>query len=262
MLYLKHDFYSNFNAGVNSGDNELLSDMIVNELSELIVYRHADLVKFLNKVGIKTKEKVSNEKLVDSILENLSKNVKLSKGLAFLICENNQVNEKVRVVKGSDGKERKVAQNQRAAEKSEIDMVATGIVGIGDSFKYKPQLKKEFKLNLMTSIKTKTKAVGDLDRKHTEKKNGKYVLLGIVVIGLSVGAYFYLKYRKKKAAQGLELDGGGTPDVKPEIVEPKVVEPIVETPPVVQPQPVVQPVAAPQPVVQPIVEPTIPTPQV
>jgi hypothetical protein len=39
MLYLDHDFYSNFNSGIESGDTDLITDMICNETSELIVYK-------------------------------------------------------------------------------------------------------------------------------------------------------------------------------------------------------------------------------
>ena len=52
MLYLNHDFYSNFNSGIQSGDNDFITDMIVNELSELIVYNHDSLLDLMNNVGI------------------------------------------------------------------------------------------------------------------------------------------------------------------------------------------------------------------
>ena len=44
MLYLKHDFYSNFNSGVEAGDNDLITDLLVNEISELLVYREEKLL--------------------------------------------------------------------------------------------------------------------------------------------------------------------------------------------------------------------------
>lgn len=258
MLYLDHDFYSNFNSGVSSGDNELLSDMIANEISELIVYKSDALYSLFKKVGIKLSEKASDEKIVDTILDNLQKNVKLVKGLAFLIAENNQASKAVKVVVGKDGNERRLPNNPRAAKVSEIDMVASGIQGIADSFKYKPQLKKEFKLKLMRTIKTKSEAVGDRKRKHTSSKNGKYWLYAFLIIGASVGAYFYLKHRKKTAAKGMEV-GGETPS-------PKVVEPVAPTPPVVEttPPPAVQPMPQPAAPVQPaapapIAQPEIPT---
>lgn len=254
MLYLKHDFYSNFNSGVSSGDNELLSDMVSNELSDLIVYRRSEVIGLLDKLSIKTSKKISDEKLVDIILNKITDTPKLSKGLAFLMSENNQANEKVRVVKGSDGVERKVAENVRAATRSEVDMVASGIVGIGDSFTYKPQLKKEFKISLMQNIRTKTKAVGDREVRIEENKNGKYWLLAFVIIGAGVGTYFYLKHRKKMAAKGLLVEGAEAPSIDTPIVEP-VVEPIVQTPtpPIAQPQtPVVNQVQPMQ--VEPIIE--------
>lgn len=236
MLYLKHDFYSNFNSGINSGDNELLSDMLVNELSEIIVYRNPDLLALLKRAGISTSKKVSDEKLVDIIIKNISDNETLVKGLAFLISQNNKSNDIVKEVEGKDGKKRRVAQGTRAATIPEIDMVASGLVGISDSFKYKPQLKKEFKISLMKVIKTKSKAVGDRERKIDENQNGKYWFMAFLVVGLGVGAYFYIKHKKKVAAEGALIDGGTPPVVEPPVVEPPVA-PVVEPPvaPVVEP---------------------------
>jgi len=243
MLYLEHDFYRNFSGGVNSGDNELVTDIIVNEISELIVYKTPELIDLLNTVGIRTKEKASDEKLVDAIINNLSKNVKLSKGLAYLIATNNDSKGVVKVVKGKDGQERRIRKNTKQVKISDIDMIASGIVGLGDSFIYKPQLKKEFKIKLMNTIKTKSKAVGDRTRKHDSNKNGKYWLLAFLVVGASVGLYFIIKHRKKVAAEGIDT----TP------VETKVEPQVVETPP-----PTPEPIATPPVEAAPVAQPTVP----
>lgn len=244
MLYLNHDFYSNFNSGVNSGDNELVSDMIVNELSELIIYKNSELFDTFKKAGIKINEKASDEKIVDVIINNISKNINLTKRLAFLIASNNNHRKTLKTVTGKDGNKREVTTKERTANRSEIYMIESGIMGIGDSFTYKPQLKKEFKLKMMKVIKTKSKAVGDRERKHTESNNGKYWLLAFLVVGAGVGAYFYLKHRKKVAAEGLLVDG----------VE---VDNILPTPPPPVPTPPVETVA---PVVENIPTPDVPTP--
>jgi len=240
MLYLDHDFYSNFNASIDSGDNEFISDMIANETSELIVYKTEKIIDLLNQVGIKTSEKVSDEKIVDNIINNLSTNAKLNKGLAFLIAENNDARKTKKIIKGRDGKERETTRRSKGATVKEIDSISSGIVGIGDSFKYKPQLQKEFKINLMKLIETKSNAVGERDRKHTENGSGKYWLLALLAVGVGVGIYFYLKHNKKMEDGGL-IEGISEPTAQ------------IETPPI-EAAPVVE--------VAPIVEPTIPVVEV
>ena len=224
MLYLNHDFYSNFNSGIQSGDNDFITDMIVNELSELIVYNHDSLLDLMNSVGISVNEKMSDEKVINLILSNIKENIKLVKGLAFLIAQNNLNVKNVRVVKSQNGQETVMKSGEKAATISQIDMVASGIVGLADTFKYKPQLEKEFKIKLMEKIKTKSKAVGDRKIKHEDSGNGKYWLLAILVIGAGVGAYFYFKNKKAKAELGMELAEAGTEvPVEPEIpVEPTI----------------------------------------
>src|SRR3990167_1663380 len=225
MLYLEHDFYSNFNAGVNSGDNSFISDMITNEISELIVHQHDELIDLFGKINLSINKTATDEKIVDTIINNLSSNVKLSRGLAFLISQNNTANKPLKVVRGSDGVERKIDDVEKPASLPQIDMITSGLVCIGDSFKYKPQLKKEFKTKLMTLIKTKTTAVGSGERsiKTEENKNGGYYFLAILVIGGAIATYFYVKHKKKIAAEGLLVDGLTTPPTP-------VIEPVVPTP--------------------------------
>lgn len=234
MLYLKHDFYSNFNSGIESGDNDFITDMIVNELSEIIVYQRKDMLDLLEKVQLKLNDKVSDEKIINIIIDNVSTNQKLVKGLAYLIAQNNQTSKQSKVVKGKDGKERVMRIDAKPASINQIDMVASGIIGLGDSFKYKPQLKKEFKIRLLRLIETKSNAVGDREIKIKDNKNGKYWLLGLLVIGAGVGVYFYLKNKKKIAAEGMEIKPIETPAPTP-IAEPIQVAPEVPVVPPVAP---------------------------
>lgn len=226
MLYLKHNFYSNFSSSIESGDNEFITDMIVNETSELIVYKRDELLPFLEKIGIKLKPNSSDEKVVDSILEEMPKNVKLIKGLAFLIAQNNISDEK------------KIVSTQTMIK--QIDMVSSGIMGISDSFAYKPQLKKEFKKRLLNIIKTKAEAVGDRNIPLLEGGNTIYWILGFLIIGTAI--IITRNYLKKKKKQEL------LNPTKPEILTPEILTPVIE-------QPVIeQPVISQQPVDQPIIE--------
>jgi hypothetical protein len=124
-----------------------------------------------------------------------SSNVKLNKGLAFLIAENNDASKTKTLVKGADGQTRESRRKSKGATIKEIDKITSGIMGIGD--------------------------------------NGKYIALGVVVILAGVGLYFYLKHRKKMASEGMQVDGvdPATIEATPEVVVPPVVEP---TPPVAE----------------------------
>jgi LPXTG-motif cell wall-anchored protein len=164
--------------------------------------------------------------------------------LAFLIAENNDASKTKTLIKGADGKTRDSRRKSKGATTNEIDKITSGIMGIGDSFKHKPQLKKEFKLKLMKVIDTKSKAVGERDRKQTSNKNGKYILLGVVVVLAGVGLYFYLKNKKKMASEGMQVDGvdPATIEATPDVVVPPVVEP---TPPIT-PEAPIEAVATPE----------------
>ncbi len=211
MLYLDHDFFSNFNSGVESGDNGLVSDIIVNEISEIIVNKTADVIDLLNKVGIKVKDNASDEFIVDSIINNMSTNVKLNKGLAFLVAQNNDASKTPLYKIDKDGKKVQVENKSKNATIRQIDSVASGIIGLGDSFTYKPELKKEFKQNLMSVIKTKSKAVGERKRQHKNNSNTKYWLLAFVVVGAGIGIYLYIKSKNKLEEGGLLPDGSVAP---------------------------------------------------
>ena len=73
----------------------MIINMVVNELTDLVVNSTGDLVVALNKVGIKANENLSDEELIDLILFNLPNNTNLLNALAFLIAEyNNAINKK------------------------------------------------------------------------------------------------------------------------------------------------------------------------
>ena len=64
MQYLSHDFFSNFEGGVNSGDVEFTIDLWVNELSDILVSKPQKIVDLLNKVGVSAKITETDEELI------------------------------------------------------------------------------------------------------------------------------------------------------------------------------------------------------
>ena len=217
MLFLKHDFYSNFSSSVNAGDNNSIIDMITNETSELIVYKRDELIEFINSVGVEAKENQSDEKIIDKILVGFPKNTKLIKGMAFLIYQNN--------LQQTEGRDISITKD-RAATFRQIDMVASGITGIGDSFEYHPQLRKEFKNILLNKIETKAKIVGDRKIKIRENANSKYIFWGAVILIITVGVIVFVKYKDKLIVKSdAKPDVPITPEVPaPEMAQPTTVE--------------------------------------
>src|SRR5437016_1229781 len=91
MIYINQDFYSNFSGSMKSGDTEMTSDILVNEISDLVAFKDKDVIDLLNKVDIPTKPNAKDAVIIDNVVKNLSSNKKLSFGLAYLIAENNDL---------------------------------------------------------------------------------------------------------------------------------------------------------------------------
>jgi hypothetical protein len=91
MIYLENDFYSNFNSMVDSNDDRALKSMFIDQISNLIAYKKAELINLFGKIGIKVSKKPTNKELSDIIANNLKGNKKLQIGLAYLIAEDNNI---------------------------------------------------------------------------------------------------------------------------------------------------------------------------
>jgi hypothetical protein len=91
MIYLENDFYSNFNSIVDSNDDLALKSMFIDQISNLIAFKKAELVNLFDKIGIKVSKKPTNKELSNIIATNLKGNKKLQIGLAYLIAEDNNI---------------------------------------------------------------------------------------------------------------------------------------------------------------------------
>jgi len=195
MIYLKHDFYSNFTDGVKSGDTDLIRDMVINEISDIIVYKPEKVIELLNTVGVKTPVNTSDERMVKNITANLNDNRKLVKGIAFLIADNNGI-----------VKEQKNPRKSHNWIRS-VDKITEGVETIGFNFNTKARAKVEFEQELMDAIKTKSDSLGDRKRRHTDN-SGKNFLIFLLIIGAGIGIYFFIKHRRKVAAKEMGIEGG------------------------------------------------------
>jgi len=201
MQFLNHDYYSNFEGAVKSGDVDLTLDLWVNEVSDLIMSDAGKVIDLLNKTGIKTEQNVSDEEIVESIITNIGNNNQLNRGISFLIAEMNGI-----IKKDKDWKTK--VDNMGATYKILLDKSLTNSTVSGS-----------IKNDIMKQIKSKADSKGDYKRiifkqvvpeaaKKKKSKKAYYIIGGLLVLtAIGVGIYFYRKNKAKKALS-LLVDGG------------------------------------------------------
>jgi hypothetical protein len=221
---MNHDFLSNFDGSVDSGDVELSLDLWVNEISDLIVCDSKKVVDLLNKTNVPSKITDSDEELVDKILTNVGTNKKLNRGISFLIGEQNNLIKK----ESNDWREA-------------IDKIANTYEVVLVKFSQIPSFKASVKNDIMQHIKSKANSSNESsgvdgsttggriifkeetpdEVKTKRKKIFWWVAGGVVVItAIGFGIYFYRK--NKKATEllsegGALLNGGSTPVSTPTV---------------------------------------------
>jgi len=201
MQFLNHDYYSNFEGAVKSGDVDLTIDLWVNEVSDLIMSDAGKVIDLLNKVGIKTEADVSDEEIVENIMDNIGNNAQLNRGISFLIGEFNGM-----MKNDKDWKQK-------------IDNIAATYKTLLDKALKNPTTSGSIKNDIMKQIKAKADAKGDYKRiifkqeppvaavKETKKKKTYYVVGTLAVLAvIGIGIYIYRKNKKAKAL--LLADGG------------------------------------------------------
>ena len=187
MQFTNQDFYSNFTASLKSGDLNLTSDILANEISDVIVFDTPKIIDALNKADINITDKVSDEEIVDSVIKGLTDNPKLKKTLAFIIADGNNL---INTTKGTD----KAKQLQIVTDISNgLSKVNSAIIADTKGF-------KDETMNQLVSKAESTKAYKRIIWKK-DRKNGKaglyWLIAGVSLIGIVAIIY----YRQKKAVQ-------------------------------------------------------------
>ena len=223
MIYLNHDIYSNFCSAMKAGDTDLSNSILVNEISDFIVYDTKKFVQVLSKSGINAKMAMTDEALVDLFMKNISINKNLANALAFQIADANRII--------NTGKP--TGETKRNWLKK-VDVLAHGISQIGNNCLSSERECKEFKKQIMTQIETKATAKGNYKRVIYNKRGNKSLLIvgGLILVGIA-GYFLYKKYGKDG-----NLESGG------DIAEPQIGPdaPSLEASPV---EPIQNPVATP-----------------
>ena len=180
MIYLEHEFYSNFTNSLKYGETDGAIDMLQSEISDLITYYPQKLIDLFNKVDLQTKDGLSDEQLLDKLLDNFSTNVKLQKGITFILAEGNDV----------------ITSKMGATEaKAKIDNLSKGITPILKIVIANPDKRRNFKEAVITGIKVRASKLDNRKRViTTPKKSYKKLIITLVVLG--VAGYFIYRYRK------------------------------------------------------------------
>lgn len=182
MIYLYHDFYSNFSSGVSAEGNNLTIDLFANELSDMIVYKTEKLVDTLSKVGIDVNLNMSDEEIVDKTIDGISKDEKVVKAIGFAIAEGN----------GLINKEK---GNQVDWVKA-VNAVVLGLTPAAKEITKSEESKISTKNKIMQQIQTKAKSKGNYTRTiwkpaPSSGSNALWLVAGVVVVGVCA----YLIYR-------------------------------------------------------------------
>jgi hypothetical protein len=191
MIYLNHDFYSNFSSGSNSDGNNLTIDLFANEISDLIVNDTPKLIDTLNKVGVKVSLDMSDEEIVDKLIDGISKDDKVIKAIGFTIAESN-------------GLINKDKGNKLDWVKS-IDAIVLGLTPASKEITKSEETKSVTKQKVMKQIETKSKMKGNYLRTiwkpeetfFSSGSNGLWVVAGVLAVGLCV----YFVYKGVKHSQ-------------------------------------------------------------
>lgn len=190
-MFLEHDFYGNFSDSVRSGDTALTNNIIVDELSELVIHDYDKLFDLLGKVGIRVNRNISDEQLVDVLLDQMQVNPKLGKGVAFLIAEKNGlINNKTDEKSG----------------KKYVDYVNRNLTSSFNKILSTDNERIKFKTDLMNSIKSKDSTVAERTRK--VNKPNYFWRNTLIVSGVILVSYLVYKNWDKLSGKEKLADGG------------------------------------------------------
>jgi hypothetical protein len=217
MIYLENDFYSNFNSMVESNDDLALKSMFIDQISNLIAYKKADLINLFGKIGIKVSKKPTNKELSNIIATNLKGNKKLQIGLAYLIAEDNNIlqQEMKKSRPNEDGldnfdgttptdKTTKTPKTPKPKKPVDWNKTADAVTSIAGSISVLADTITQSKtgqlatdLNGQANVKSPEElAKEEEDKKLQEakaKRKRRTIIIGVVVVALGITAFIGYK---------------------------------------------------------------------
>jgi len=210
MIYVENDFYSNFTSVSKSSDDVAMRNILIDQLSNVVVNSRDELIDLLKKSNIKTSKKPSNKELSDLIVKNLKTNKKLVVGLAFLIAKQNDIlqmeikkDRPEDIYSGQDGKETK-SKKERKIDWSKGADTVTSLAGAISIFADTLTGAKQggFANDLNTQVNNKSPeqlAQEAKDREEAERlrkrKKRNRIIIGVIV-GLAIAGGVFYAYKK------------------------------------------------------------------
>jgi hypothetical protein len=215
MIYLENDFYSNFNSMVDSNDDVSLKSMFIDQISNLIAYKKAELINLFGKIGIKVSKKPTNKELSNIIATNLKGNKKLQIGLAYLIAEDNNIlqQEMKKSRPSEDGldnfdgtnptdkKTDKTPKPKKPIDWNKSADAVTSIAGsisvLADTITQSKTGKLATDLNGQANVKSPEELAKEEENKKLAeakaKRKRRTIIIGVVVLALGITAFIGYK---------------------------------------------------------------------
>ena len=182
MIYLKHDFLSNFTNALRYGDDDFLIDLFSDSLSDVINNYPDKVIEVVNMSGLKAGPKLSDESLVAIICANMPKNKSLRKGLAFVIAEANDI------PKGN-------------GFKTSVDTISLGVDAVASRMADKVQLVPQVRESVIRAVEIKSGASGD-ERQRMIRQEHQNPFPLIIAIGITAYVLYWAYNRYIVASNG------------------------------------------------------------
>ena len=207
MIYLKNDFYSNFNSISQSNDEVSMKGLLIDQISSIIAYNKNGLLDLFIKVDINTSANPSNKEFTILIINNIKTNKKLQIGLAYLIAErNNILQEEAKSERSDDFSTSNVDGDKKVKPKRDFKETADVVTEISNSIKVVADTINNTNANKIQAdlegltnnkspeqIQIEQQNQQGLQDAEKRKKRKKTIIIAVVVVGIAVGVFIAYK---------------------------------------------------------------------
>lgn len=214
MIYLKNDFYSNFNSISQSNDEVSMKGLLIDQISSIIAYNKNGLLDLFKKVDINTSANPTNKELSILIINNIKTNKKLQIGLAYLIAErNNILQEEAKSERSDDFSASNVEGDKKVKPKRDFKETADVVTSISNSIKVVADTINNTNANKIQGdlegltnnkspeqIQIEQQNQQGLQDAEKRKKRKKIIIISVVVVAIAVGVFIAYKkgvFKKK-----------------------------------------------------------------
>lgn len=207
MIYLKNDFYSNFNSISQSNDEVSMKGLLIDQISSVIAYNKSGLLDLFKKVDISTSANPTNKELTILIINNIKTNKKLQIGLAYLIAErNNILQEEAKSERSDDFSTSNAEGDKKVKPKRDFKETADVVTSISNSIKVVADTINNTNANKIQAdlegltnnkspeeLQVEQQNIQGLQDAEKRKKRKKVIIISVVVVAIAVGVFIAYK---------------------------------------------------------------------